>query len=106
MNGSQGGYTPGHIMIPLRRGPRSEGVDDLTIYEDECFLNRDGVCVRRDPGHLALSHPPQARWWLCPNTPRCPHGAILHDVYDADDPTPACCVDGCPCGHETLDGRP
>lgn len=38
------------------------------------------------------------QWWLCPNEPRCSHGAILHDVDDYDDPTPRCCVDGCACG--------
>jgi len=42
-------------------------------------------------------------WWLCPNEPRCPHGALLHDVDELDDPTPTCCVDGCPCGHAVSD---
>lgn len=37
-------------------------------------------------------------WWLCPNEPRCPHGAALHDVYDYDDPRPTCCAEGCDCG--------
>ena len=36
-------------------------------------------------------------WWLCPNEPRCPHGAIIHDVYELGD-TPTCCVEGCGCG--------
>lgn len=44
-----------------------------------------------------LTTPPDA-WWLCPNQPRCGHGAVLHDVDDYDDPIPRCCVDGCPCG--------
>lgn len=37
-------------------------------------------------------------WWLCPNTPRCPHGALLHDIEDYDDPSPRCCIEGCDCG--------
>jgi hypothetical protein len=36
-------------------------------------------------------------WWLCPNEPRCPHGAVIHDVRELGD-TPACCVEGCDCG--------
>lgn len=39
-----------------------------------------------------------APWWLCPNEPRCPHGAILHDEEDYDDDSPTCCVEGCTCG--------
>lgn len=37
-------------------------------------------------------------WWLCPNEPRCPHGAALHDIEDYEDITPMCCVEGCRCG--------
>lgn len=37
-------------------------------------------------------------WWLCPNEPRCPHGAIAHDIEEMDDPMPRCCVEGCDCG--------
>jgi hypothetical protein len=33
-------------------------------------------------------------WWLCPNEPRCPHGAVLHDVYDDQDTMPMCCACG------------
>lgn len=36
----------------------------------------------------------------CPNTPPCGHARIAHDVEDADDPLPMCCVDGCGCGHD------
>lgn len=36
----------------------------------------------------------------CPNTPPCLHARIAHDVEDADDPLPMCCVDGCDCGHD------
>ena len=36
-------------------------------------------------------------WWLCPNEPRCPHGGVLHDVYELGD-TPRCCAEGCDCG--------
>jgi hypothetical protein len=38
-------------------------------------------------------------WWLCPNDPPCPHGAVLHDVADLEDVEPTCCCDGCYCGH-------
>lgn len=37
-------------------------------------------------------------WWLCPNDPPCPHGAVLHDVEDYDDPSPTCCAEDCSCG--------
>lgn len=33
----------------------------------------------------------------CPNDPPCGHS--LHDIYDAEDPYPSCCVEGCRCGH-------
>lgn len=39
-------------------------------------------------------------WWLCPNQPRCPHGAALHDIEDLGDVSPTCCVEGCRCGAE------
>ncbi len=39
-------------------------------------------------------------WWLCPNVPPCPHGAVFHDT-DGDTERPdTCCVEGCTCGHE------
>jgi hypothetical protein len=38
-----------------------------------------------------------APWWLCPNTPPCPHAAVVHDIYDWGDPAPNCCIDGCTC---------
>jgi hypothetical protein len=41
---------------------------------------------------------PEPAWWLCPNAPRCGHGAVLHDIYDLEDTVPRCCVDGCDCG--------
>jgi hypothetical protein len=37
-------------------------------------------------------------WWLCPNTPPCGHGAVLHDIEDYDDEHPRCGVEGCDCG--------
>lgn len=37
-------------------------------------------------------------WWLCPNDPPCPHGAIVHDIAEMDDEWPTCCVEGCSCG--------
>jgi hypothetical protein len=47
---------------------------------------------------MAHDPPVPVAWWLCPNTPRCPHGAVLHDVEDWEDMSPTCCVDGCGCG--------
>lgn len=35
----------------------------------------------------------------CPNDPPCDHPGLLHDVYDAEDPYPTCCVGDCRCGH-------
>jgi hypothetical protein len=43
-------------------------------------------------------------WWLCPNEPRCPHGAVLHDVEDGEDTTPRCCAEGCGCGVQPVNG--
>lgn len=40
----------------------------------------------------------EANWWLCPNTPRCPHGGVFHDVEDMEDTSPMCCIEGCACG--------
>ena len=37
---------------------------------------------------------------LCPNSPPCAHGAVLHDIEDYDGEVPRCCVDGCSCGTE------
>ena len=35
----------------------------------------------------------------CPNTPRCEHPAMIHDVSgDPEDPKPMCCAAGCTCG--------
>lgn len=56
---------------------------------------------KKDPLRRAQLAPrirPARAWWLCPNDPPCPHGAAVHDVYDADDVTPRCCIDGCDCG--------
>lgn len=41
------------------------------------------------------------QWWLCPNTPPCPHGAALHDIEDFEDTRPTCCADDCACGQPT-----
>lgn len=38
-------------------------------------------------------------WWRCPAR-RCPHPFNLHDIEDADDELPRCCVDGCDCGRK------
>lgn len=42
-------------------------------------------------------------WWLCPNEPRCPHGAVLHDFEDMEDDHPRCCVEGCDCGRQAAE---
>lgn len=39
--------------------------------------------------------------WVCPNTPRCEHPGLIHDIWDYDDPRPMCCADGCDCGKPT-----
>ena len=44
------------------------------------------------------------QWWKCPNDPPCPHGAIIHDVYDLEDEVPRCCVEGCTCGYRLKEG--
>lgn len=46
--------------------------------------------------------PPEQRWWLCPNTPPCPHGAALHDIEDLEDTSPRCCFQGCACGRPSV----
>ena len=43
---------------------------------------------------------PDRGWWRCPNDPPCPHGAIVHDIYDDEDLVPRCCADGCDCGKD------
>ena len=47
---------------------------------------------------------PYRPWWACPNEPRCPHGAVIHDVYDDEDEVPRCCAEGCPCGARPKEG--
>jgi hypothetical protein len=42
-------------------------------------------------------------WWRCPNEPPCPHGAVLHDIEDAEDQLPRCCAEGCGCGAVATD---
>jgi hypothetical protein len=39
-------------------------------------------------------------WWLCPNVPPCPHGAVFHDTDGDTEILDTCCVEGCTCGHE------
>lgn len=43
-------------------------------------------------------------WWLCPNDPPCPHGSVLHDVNEMDDPRPTCGAEGCDCGQPDQPG--
>lgn len=66
MTHSPGGYVPGTVQVWLRPGPAREGLDDrLTIYEDECIINRRGVCIRNYQGHASLPIP-EDRTWSCP----------------------------------------
>lgn len=39
-------------------------------------------------------------WAFCPNRPPCSHPALVHDIYDYDDPSPRCCMEGCDCGRD------
>lgn len=50
--------------------------------------------------------PPPPDPWVCPNTPRCPHPALLHDIQDLEDPSPTCCFEGCRCGQPATAGLP
>jgi hypothetical protein len=79
---SPGGYIPETAQVWLRPGPAPiGGGDQLSIYEDECIINRHGVCIRVDDrprwrrwlgecvrghrGHASLPIPAD-RWWSCP----------------------------------------
>jgi hypothetical protein len=64
---SRGGIVRGRSpQVWLRPGPAPVGGGDLcSIYEDECILDRRGVCVRDYPGHAALPIP-EDRFWSCP----------------------------------------
>jgi hypothetical protein len=55
---------------------------------------------RLDPRTLTVEQGGQimAAWLRCPNTPPCPHPALVHDIWDYDDPRSTCCIDGCRCG--------
>jgi len=57
----------GPVQIEVMRGPRREAVDPvlLSLYEDECIINRHRVCTREDPGHASLPIPDD-RFWRCP----------------------------------------
>lgn len=76
---ARGGYFPGKpggtVRIELKRGPIREAVDPgiLESYADECYLNPQGVCVRRDELHRGVTLPDGERWWTCP----------LHDQEDS-----------------------
>ena len=61
-----------------------------------------GFGDRHDPvAHGRVSsrrgQPWGGQWWLCPNDPPCPHGAVLHDGDGADEPF-TCGAEGCTCG--------
>jgi hypothetical protein len=63
---SQGGFIPGTVEVAVLRGPRREAVNPgFDIYEDECIINRNGVCMRTDAGHASLPIPSD-RIWVCP----------------------------------------
>lgn len=83
--------------------PAHDGLDRL-----------DNLCGKHVPGTssnrclLQTGHtgdcwdefaPAPAPWGVCPNTPRCEHPSLIHDVSgDPEDPKPMCCADGCRCG--------
>lgn len=50
---SQGGIVPGDVRIKLMPGPVREAINPSVYesYADECYLNRDLVCVRCDQWH-------------------------------------------------------
>lgn len=67
---SKGGIVEGPeawVSITLRPGPLREAVDPdiLDSYADECYLNRDGMCVRTDEWHRGVTIATD-RWWVCP----------------------------------------
>ena len=64
---AEGGYVPGVVEVQVLRGPRREAVNPelLSLYEDECIVNRHAVCTRTDPGHASLPIPAD-RLWFCP----------------------------------------
>jgi hypothetical protein len=64
---SKGGIIHGTVEVEVMRGPRREAVDPvlLSLYEDECIINRHIVCIRKDPGHASLPIPDD-RFWQCP----------------------------------------
>jgi hypothetical protein len=58
--------------------------------------------ARRALGRLYDSQP--VPWWECPNSPPCGHAGLFHDIDEPDDPSPTCCVEGCPCGRPVAAG--
>lgn len=48
-----------------------------------------------------MALPQVPAWLMCPNDPPCRHTGLLHDIDEPGDPSPACCVEGCPCGKPT-----
>jgi hypothetical protein len=39
------------------------------------------------------------RWWVCPNSPPCPHAAVFHEIEEVGAPD-VCTYDGCGCGRD------
>ena len=68
MEYARGGHIPGVVQIELKRGPIREAVNPgiLESYADECYLNPQGVCVRRDDLHRGVTLADGERWWTCP----------------------------------------
>lgn len=82
---------------------RAAATDPPGGYDGHATVTVDAVL------HAVASRPPRCprcehvvstdrAWWLCPNDPPCAHGSVLHDIWDYDDESPMCCVDGCDCG--------
>lgn len=83
---------PGYATYPQYRPGQPERLGQLPAVTAPQRLTKQG-------GDQVV-----IEWWLCPNEPRCPHGAVLHDVDDYDDPSPTCCVEGCGCGRAKVQG--
>ena len=79
--------------------------DGVSYTVTDSFSIRRIEVIRRDIEVSGQQEERQAmsEWWLCPNG-QCPHGAVLHDSEDWDDPAPTCCVEGCICPRPAADG--
>ena len=67
---SQGGIVRGSgewVTITLKPGPRREAINPSMFesYADECYLNRNRICIRNDEWHRSVPIPDD-RFWVCP----------------------------------------